>query len=357
MRMSPVSFAIAPRIVFDLRDWYQSTFTASQVPGRSPTEDPQRTIVRVLGKALFLADPTDPRDANWPFSETVELVTQDSGGGIRGFHGRVKTATGVLLRMPPSSFAKKTKCRLTVQVRGFQPSVTALFKIPGSDSTPIDNDSLVNEINLFPAADYPFPSGPRPTALLEGSVLRADGTGMAGATITPLDPRPAGSGIPLLPSTTTDNGRYVVVLDALIDADGTTSFSSIAIELSHPDWAAPIRHLVPFVANDAGRFIPSRRAVFPTTVLNGRVLRNGRPVPGATVRLSSVDEPLLQGTVQANTFGDWELYGDARLPLSGSDPSEAAKLTATANGQSADSHVVVHYGQRNNNLAISLPPT
>ena len=346
MRMSPVPFSLAPRVVFDLRDWYRSTFTADQVPGPTSGTNVIRSIVRVPGSALFLAEPTDPRDPHWPFAETMELVTQTSAGGIRAFHGRVRTAEGVLLNRTFRQLISTTKCQVTIQVRGFRPHIEQL-EIPGIGGHP----ALIEPIDLFPAADYSFPSGPRQPSLLEGAVRRIDGTGLSGATIKASAPDSQGGVQSLFETSTTGDGRYLVILDALLDEQGTTSFSRIDVELNHPDWNAPIvRTRTLLQAETSGKFIPPRREVFATTVVTGSVVRGDRPLPGAFVSLSCVEQPLLTGTVRTNTFGAWEFYGDARLPLSG-----IGKLRVTANGHPDPQLHDVHFGQRNAIAPVLLP--
>ena len=359
MQMLPVTLSLAPRVVFDLRDEYQSTFTASLVPDSSDHSSltgTRRSIARVLGQATFLADPTSPRDANWPFAETVELVTQGSAGGIRAFHGRIRTIGGVLLNQTTRQLVKTTTCRLTIQARGFQQLVLDPFEIPGREST----QAIPQPLFLLPAADYPFPSGSQQPSLLEGAIRRIDGTGMADAAINVSAVDTQNGNTRSFDTNTASDGRYLVVLDKLLIDSGPANFSHIDVKISHPDWAGTN---VPFVKRSIaieainGKFLQPKRFVFPTTVLTGKVLSEGRPVPGATVSLSSTNEPLLVGSVRTNKFGIWELFGDARLLGKGDDAIDGAKLTATANGKSKELDFVVHYGKRNPIPPISLPQT
>lgn len=349
MLMKSVPFVIAPRVILDLRDWYASHFTAPRVPAPPPRTDSDASIVHAIGTALFLADPTTPPDPNWPFAETVELVTQASASGIRTFHGRVRTGQGVLVSQSNRRLNSATKCRLTIRIRGFQPVILNNFEIPA----PTTNPTLVPAIDLFPAVDYPFASGPRPPALLEGAVRRIDGTGMEGATITPRDPRTPPVSIPLFPIITGVDGRYLLIFNALAEQDGMTSVSQLDVELNHPEWSSSVVHTIALEPGiKPGRFLLPTRATLPTTVLCGQVQRAERPVPGAVVSLSSVDQPLITGNVRTNSFGEWQFYGDARLPVSG---TANATVTVSVNGPSVTKVVPIGLGKRNTVPIITLP--
>ena len=356
MQMLPVTLSLAPRVVFDLRDEYQSTFTAPQVPDSS---DPslltgtRRSVARVLGQATFLADPTSPRDANWPFAETVELITQGSAGGIRAFHGRIRTIDGVLLNQTTRQLIKTTKCRLTIQASGFQQLILDAFEIPGREST----QAIPQPLFLLPAADYPFPSGSQQPSLLEGAIRKVDGTGMEDAAINVFAVDLQNGNTRSFDTKTAADGRYLVVLDKLLIDSGPASFNRIDVKISHPDWAGTnvpfVKRSIAIEAKD-GKFLQPKRFVFPSTVLTGKVLREGRPVSGATVSLSSTNEPLIQGRVVTNVYGDWEYYGDPRLPLEGAD---TATLNIAFNGKSINvpDAIPVPFGKRRSIGSISLP--
>jgi hypothetical protein len=350
MGMFPVTLSIVPRVVFDLRDWYASTFAAPQLADPTSATGFSRSIARVSGTPLFLADASNPRDPKWPFPQAVELVTRESGG-VRAFHGRVKTTAGVQLNKTDRKLVSTAKCLLTIRARGYLPHTQEL-QIPGIDSEPL----LVEPIVLFPAADYPFLTSRHPHALVEGAVRNPDGSGIEGVTVTPVDPR-TGPAVPFIATRTAPDGRFLVVLDALLDEKGTTEFASVDIDIAHP--AGAVRRTIIFVPvetvrpnvlpTEAGRFVPDERSLIPSTVLSGTVTRSGRPVAGAPISISSPDEPLLTGTVNTDQRGSWTFYGDARLPLTG---QAEADITVIANGQPATVSQIINFGQRNSVLPV-----
>lgn len=350
MPMSPVKLSIVPRVVFDLRDWYASTFTAPQLADPTSATGFRRSVARVLGTPSFLADPSTPRDPQWPFGQTVELVTRESGG-VRAFHGRIKTSSGVLLSQTDRNLISNTKCRLTIRAQGYLPHAQDL-QIPGLDGEPV----LLPPITLFPATDYPFLNSRRPHALVDGSVRNVDGSGIEGVIITPIDPRTTPK-VPFIATRTAPDGRFLVVLDALLDEKGTTEFASVDIDIAHP--AGAVRRTIKFepvenvrpnpLLTEVGRFVPATRSLIPSTVLSGTVTRNGRPVAGAPVSVSSPDEPLLTGTVRTDQRGGWDFYGDVRLPLSG---QAEADIAVTAFGLPATVSQIINFGQRNSVLPV-----
>lgn len=350
-KMIPVRFSLAPRVVFDLRDWYQSTFYASQIPDPAPDSgETHNSIVRARGEAMFLVQPAVLPDPNWPFGETMELVTQQSTSGIHGFHGRVRTLGGTLLNRTSCQILTRAKCRLTVLVRGFQLSTVENFEVPG-----MNDRTSIERIDLIPAVDYSFPDGPRRPALVEGAIRRVDGSGLAGTTVTPMDPRPVDADIPLRPVTTASDGRYLIVLDPLsVDRNGLTSFSSIDIRIAHSLGGAVVHTLkfAPAAEPNEEQFILPKRATIPTTVMTGRVVRAGRPDAGARLSLQSDDQPLMTGSVQTDVNGNWQFYGDARLPI---EADADVNITVTSHGQSIDKVVRVRFGKRNDLEVFSFP--
>jgi hypothetical protein len=349
--MTPVQFALTPRLVFDLRDWYRTTFSAIQIPDSTSANGHACGIVRAIGDATLIVSPPDPPDPNWPFGEAMELVIQESANGIRAFHGRMRSASGVLTNRSSRQFVKRAKCRLSIHVRGFQPYVMSSLEIPGIN----DAGTMLPPIDLFPAVNYSFPSAPRKPCLVEGAVRTVTGAGLAGATISPVDPRPQPVEIPLPAVTTTADGRYLLILDPLVDDDGLTPFSEIDIEISHPQWAASAIHSVKFGPGPdplSGTFHPPHRATLPTTVVLGRVLRAGRPVADAIVSLHADDQPLLIGRVRTNWNGDWIYHGDARLPIEG---EQGVTVRVATPGQTIDANVFVRFGKRNVSAPVLIP--
>jgi hypothetical protein len=346
-RMRPVPVEIAPRFAVGLRDWYRTQF-AAPVGAAGATVQP---IAPVLSKVRFLASSVG--DPHWPFGRPVELAMQGSPTGLFGFHGRIRSAEGVLFARDAFRLRERTRCRLTIEAEGFQPHVTdADIPAPGEPT------HVLPPIDLYPGVNYPnLLSAPRGAAL-EGAVRRTDGSGMAGAIVRLLTIPPPGPSIPIPAVSTGTDGRYLLTLDGLLagllDEQGTTLLAKIDIEIAHPDWPAAVRHAIPLESVPATRrFRPPRRFVAPTTTLRGQVLRGGRPAAGAVVSLESAARPLLNAAVRTDVRGEWLYFGDARLPLSGSEP--LVKLTIAAGNQSVEKTITLEYGRRRDHEVTTLP--
>ncbi len=218
MQMSPVKFSLTPRIVFDLRDWYRTTFTPSKVPAGSSST---ASIVRAKGEASFVVSPSDPPDPKWPFGEAMELVIQESGNGIRSFHGRVKTLDGVLFSRTSRQIVAATKCRLSIRVRGFQPHFVDQFDVPGLG----DECRIPDPIELFPAVDYAFPAG-LPATVVFGRILRA-GRPVRNAEVTLKDAD--GELLPGGSLQTNRNGEWWYFADAPLPREGEDDGEAVTV--------------------------------------------------------------------------------------------------------------------------------
>lgn len=224
MQMSPVKFTLTPRIVFDLRDWYRTTFTSNKVPaGASSTA----SIVRAKGEASFVVSPADPPHPKWPFGGAMELVIQESGNGIRAFHGRVKTLDGVLFNRMSRQIVAATTCKLSIRVRGFQPHFVDPFDVPGSG----DECRVLPPIDLFPAVDYSFPSGLSAT-VVSGRVLRA-GRPVRDAELTLRDAD--GKLLPGGSLQTNGNGEWWYFADARLSSESDEDGDAVGIAVRSND--------------------------------------------------------------------------------------------------------------------------
>lgn len=341
MSMTKLILSVAPRVVFDLRDWYQSTFTAALVPtpgAAAGTIPAKRSVIRPLGTVRFFAEPTNPPHADWPFRGMVQLVTSVSAQGMHAFHGRVRIGENAAATVGLRQLNVRTQCKLTIQAAGFKPEVLETFVLPGAGEPVL----LPEPIDLFPAADYAFPQLARQPATVVGAVRQIDGSGLAGVKIQVPDPRPgATSGSLLFETVTTDDGRYCVVLDELLKHNGTTEVPQAVLEFAHANWRTPpLERTVKFVpvpqpldtSDPIQHLIPSRHT-FAATRIRGQVFFGGIPAADATVSINGPVRPsepgessTLAGEVRTNAHGEWQFHGDARLPLSGTC---AASIQAT----------------------------
>lgn len=244
MPLMPLSLSVAPRVIFDLRDGYASRFTAPLITDGAGGFI--RSVARVTGRITIIAEPGIAA-TGWPFTQPMELVTQESSEGIRAFHGRLRNSGGVLLQRTACRITHAATCQLRIMARGFVPYVIPSLTIPEVGAAPI----RLAPIELTPALDYPFLNG------------------------------------------------------------------------NH-------------------------------TVLYGSVLRQGRPVPLATVTVSSDDEPLLAGQVVTNALGEWTFYGDPGLVAD--DPeNNSVEIQITVNGQPSLPEQMAHIGEINRLLPSLIP--
>ncbi len=172
-----VPLSIQPRVIFDLRDWYQCKFTAPLI-NNPATGTAERSIARPTGEARLRATPLAPSDPHWPFAKPVDFVLQTSANGIRGFHGRVRTTTGTLVSRTGHKLTRPTACQLTIRLAGFQQVTVPQQFIPAANA----NALVAPPIFLYPDATYVYPPGPRLT-VLQGLVVDVNQAPVVGANI------------------------------------------------------------------------------------------------------------------------------------------------------------------------------
>ncbi len=211
--MQNVLLKIEPLVVFDLRDWYQSTFDSILMPNGQGGMTP--TAIRPRGTVRMVAESVDGQEADWPFSGKSELALQQSPSGNLAFFGRLRL-NGSMLAHATRRIPSNNVCKLTILAEGFQPTIVNRLAIPDAGQT-----SLRQFHELYPAPIYSFSRQEKSATLLQGVVLDRQGRPVSGASIQLNSAFPALTSVMCTgPVTTSEDGKLLIVLDYM-DVDDT----------------------------------------------------------------------------------------------------------------------------------------
>jgi hypothetical protein len=264
---------VTPVRVFDVVDRF-AEFLGTR--GRHPRPlDPVRFLV--LARAV--------PDGRVELDPPVELETRRNDDGYHVFFGRLVTSRRETAGVPLAAGTYAVR----VESRSYQPWERNVDLV--QPRPPL-------RINLDPGYDYPFPVVSRPPppgqmppngaplrlrgpTLLRGSVLAADGAGVAAATV-----RATGSGCRYA---TDDSGRWVLAFPDDL-ATGTRQ-----VTVAVPGQPAVT---VPVTVEQGGE------TVLRQTALEGRVRISGGPgIEGATVEVTG-----RPGTTRSRPDGTWSYH-------------------------------------------------
>ena len=162
-----------------------------------------------------------PEEPWQPLDPPFELVQTQNSNGIRVLYGSARQKATA----PPTRLASAIY-RLRLAGPGYQNAEHPLDLLSASDMPP-----ALLELDLLPGPDYPFPPGNtvpglRWPTLLRGGVLRSDGRGWPGVTVSALgyvEPDGLGSAV------TCDDGQWVLPF-----VDGQPMLEPVSVELRWP---------------------------------------------------------------------------------------------------------------------------
>ncbi len=266
------SFTRSARLVLDVREWFATAFGTGAIdPNGVPA------IVRPNVPIKIIAEPTNPRNNNWPFSGPVELIVSRGPSGLLAFFGRVRVVDGPKLRVRLEGSA----CKLTITAPGYCPVVLNNVAIP-----PIYGDAVRIEVELRPGRDYPFPTGPLSVTTLAGGLFQPDGTPIRGAEVKSSDPE-------LETVLSDEHGQWILVLDRA-KSKGTTTRP---VHLTITEGATTL------VSNLGVIFQPKATNRMPLTIIRGQCVRQGLDVRDATIAVAP-----FAGATKSALNGLWEFY-------------------------------------------------
>jgi hypothetical protein len=269
------------------------------------------------------------------FDPPLKLVARQTANGFLVLDGRYRIGEGPVRDVP---LAEGT---YAAQLRGaaFQPSSFDLVWPPGTPRSPTKPKSLVDptkvpiDIELLPAAGYPFPDltatpfnlGP---TLIRGSVFTAAGDPVADAAVSvnvQLPLTPPNLPWPFSATLTGASGDWALLLPdrRRIGSANETPVPALTpapmtIRIAYPK-SGPVVNIPKLITLGRENFVPN-------TALRGQVAGpGGRALAGATI--TTTVNALAS---RSRTDGSWSLYFDP-------NQADAANVTVTATGPAGTS--------------------
>lgn len=268
------------------------------------------------------------------FDPPLALAARQTPAGFLILDGRYRTGEGPMSDLPLTDGTYEAELRGAA----FQPSPFVLVWPPATLRSPAAADGSPVDIELLPAATYPFPDvtgtpfnlGP---TLIRGSVFTAEGDPVGDATVRlqnlpPLNLPPL-SDWPFRVTRTGASGDWALLLPDRRRLGFTNETPAVTTPPSPPLAPVPMTIRIEYPSNGPVVNIADvpitlgRENAVPNTALRGRVTGPaGRPLEGAAITTS-----VNALTSHSRSDGSWSLYFDP-----GQTDVPNASVTASAPG-------------------------